>query len=140
MDPIGYADHFLPKIEYTELYPSKTYATLDRVQYNEFLEEITLYLSGDCHAITVNDDIIINSYEQKSYRELLIDKSIRDQCIANPHSLFVELFRKNEIARVILYLFGDTPWFVAVYFRPGFLTVEYYKSAKYQERFGDIVT
>ena len=97
-------------------------------------------MSGDCHAITVNDEIIINSYEQKSYRERLIDKGIRDQCIDNPHSLFVELFRKNENAHVILYLFGDTPWFIAVYFRPDFITVEYYKSAKYQERFGDIAT
>lgn len=138
MDPVNYAAHSLPKIEYNEMYPSKTYAFNDPVQYRDFQDEFALYMSGDCHAITINDDIIINAYEEKTHREQLIDDTIRTHCINSPHSIFVNLFRKNENARVILYMFRDTPWFVAVYFRPGFLTVEYYKSAKYQERFGTV--
>ena len=135
MDPANFAEHSLPKIEYIEKHPSNTYAYLDAVQYKEFQDEILNYVSGDCYAITLDDEILYNSYKEKSVREQLQDDMIRDKIIDDPHRLFVKLFRKNVSARVIVYLFGENPWFVAVYYKPGFLTMEYYKSEKYMEKY-----
>lgn len=135
MDPIGYAEQSLPKIEYHEKLPSKTFAIFDNLEYEKFEDEFIDYVGGDCHAIVVNDEIIINSYKQKSYRERLIDDSIRNNIIDNPHSLFVKLFRENKKARVILYMFGHFPWFLVIHYRPDFLTMEYYNSTKYIEKY-----
>lgn len=136
MDPIGYAEQSLPKIECYEKLPSKTFAILDTIQYEKFEDEFIEYVGGDCHAIVVNDEIIMNSYKEKSYREQFIDDIIRNNIIDNPHSLFVKLFRENKKAKVILYMFAkETPWFVAIYYRPGFLTMEYYNSTKYKEKY-----
>ena len=71
-------------------------------------------------------------------KQSIQEKIIRGTIIDDPHSsIFVNLIRKKEDTRVIVYMFGDTPWFIAAYYHPGvnMLTVEYYKSLKYELRF-----
>ena len=135
MDPANFAKHSLPKIEYNEMHPSKTYAYNDAEQYEEFQEEFLNYVTGDCHAITLNDEVLYNSYDDKSVREQLQEDMIRDKIMDRPHSLFVKLFRTDEKARVIVYLFGQNPWFVAIHYEPGSLKMEYYKSKKYMDTY-----
>lgn len=134
MDPADFAAHSLPKIEYTEKDTSHAYGR-DRASLSEFYEEFTNYISGDCHAITVDDEIIYNSYEPKTIRETIQDGMIRQQLIANPHSLFINMFRNNKSGRVIVYMYGLTPWFVAVYYNHShqLIYLEYYKSKAYEE-------
>lgn len=136
MDPADYATHSLPKIEYYEKRPAKSYA-LGTEEYGEFLKEFQMYIGGDCHAITLNDEIIYNTYENKSVREILQDGLIRDKIIENPHSLFVNIIRKSENARVIVYMFGKTPWFLATYYNSvmKMITLEYYNSQIYLNTF-----
>ena len=133
MDPANFADHMLPKIEYTQLKAPFSYSVDSKPCYDEFCQEFIACVSGDCHAITVNDEILYNSYESKSIRETLQDDMIREKIIENPHSLFVNLFRKKENAHVIIYMLGKTPWFLAVYYHDEMrlLTLEYYKSEEY---------
>ena len=127
----------LPPVEYNEKHPSITYSVNDTSQYDEFLEEFTAYVSGDCHAITIDDEILYNSYDynEKSVREIIQEKAIRGTIINDPHSIFVQLFIEKRNSKVILYMFGNTPWFVCIYYNALLhtLTLEYYKSKKYEE-------
>jgi hypothetical protein len=135
MDPANYAAHMLPKIEYTEARRSKTYSIDSNYpsNYSEFCNEFKEYVSGDCYAITVNDEILYNSYEPKSIRDSLQDDMVRQMIIDAPHNFFAKLFRKKEDARVIVYIFGQTPLFLAAYYHAEkeLLTLEYYKSQKF---------
>jgi hypothetical protein len=141
MDPLNFAENDLPKIEYTEKHASKTYILNDSNDYSKFKEEFLEYVSADCHAITLNDEIIYNGYKEKSVKETLQEDMIRNMIIENPHSLFVNIFRKNKDAHVIVYMFGNNPWFVAVYYKSDLdiLTIEYYKSKKYMERYENVI-
>ena len=96
MDPANFAEHNLPKIEYYEMKPSKTYSVKSKSCYADFGDEFVECVSGDCYAITVDDEILYNAYEQKSIRDSLQDDSIRQMIISNPHDLFVKLFRKKK--------------------------------------------
>lgn len=129
----------LPQIEYIEKAPSKTYYVDDgTTSYSEFRKEFADWVSADCHAITLDDEIIYNSYKPMSVRETLLDGIIRTSIIEYPHSLFVNIFRKGQDARVVIYMFSlDCPWFVLVKYTANqkMLTVEYYKSQKYVDRF-----
>lgn len=138
MDPVDYAIHSLPKIEYTEKLPSVTYAIIDREQYNEFKDDFISYISGDCYAITLNDEIIFNMYKEQLVRDDYLDEMIREKIIDTPDVLFNKIFRKNESARVIVYMSGEDPYFVAVYYTPKYqiITVEYYKSGRYIDKYG----
>jgi len=137
MDPTDFVAHMLPKIEYYELHPSKSYSINSKSCYAEFCEEFAECVSGDCHAITVDDEILYNCYEPKSIRNSLRDDMIRQKIMDNPHELFVKLFRLKKDARVIVYMFAKSPWFLAVYYNPKIemLTVEYYKSKKYMDTY-----
>jgi hypothetical protein len=137
MDPINFAIHSLPKIEYTTKLPSVTYAIIDKEQYNEFRDDFISYISDDCYAITLNDEIIFNMYKEQLVREDYLDEMIREKIIDNPDVLFNKIFRKKEAARVIVYMSGENPYFVAVYYSPDceIITVEYYKSTKYIDKY-----
>ena len=134
MDPANFASHMLPRIEYTQLEaPYSYYVKLD-VGYDEFIEKFLEFVSEDCHAISVDDEIIYNSYESKSIRDTILDTIILHKIIDDPNSLFTPFFKKNK-GKVILYMMGNTPWFVAIYYKDNFITVETYKSTKYEEMF-----
>ena len=136
MDPIGFAQHSLPKIEYTEKRRSQSYAMYDPEQYQEFKLKFLTYALVDCHAITLDDEIIYNMYGKKSIRENIQENLIRDRIISEPDQLFAKnALRNKKNFRVIIYLSGNSPWFVAIYYtaRLDLLTVEYYKSEKYRQ-------
>jgi hypothetical protein len=137
MDPLNYSEYSLPKIEYTELQKSKTYYFGDPEEYNEFKALFTEYVSADCHAITCDDQVVYNCYQEKLLRDIILDDILRREIIDDPHVLFCPILRNKKDARVIVYLFGDTPWFMACYYTASIdiMTVEYYKSEKYSERF-----
>jgi len=137
MDPPNFAENKLPKIEYFEMQRPKSYYIEDKKQYHDFKEEFISYVDADCHAIVVDDEILYNSYIEKSVRESIEDDVIRDKITANPHALFVNLFRKEKNAKVIIYMFGKYPWFVAIYYNAErkLIDVEYYKSNAYISRF-----
>jgi len=137
MDPPNFAENSLPKIEYNEKNRPMSYYIEDKKQYHAFKDEFISYVGADCHAIVVDDEILYNSYIEKSIRERLQDDLIRDKIITNPHALFVNLFRNGKNAKVIVYMFGNYPWFVAIYYNAErkLIDVEYYKSNAYISRF-----
>jgi hypothetical protein len=135
MDPINFAEHNLPKIEYKEIQKSKTYLAYDDYDYNEFKKEFVEWVTASCNAITFDDEIIYNTYKNMSIRESIQEEIIRNMIIDDPHSLLINIFKKNTNSRIIIYLFGENPWYVAIYSSPTFITVEYYKSKKYEEVF-----
>jgi len=133
---------YLPKINYTPMNnPSsasqKCYSVDDSIQYRELQEIISEHVEGDCHAVTINGEILYNSYEPKSPRNKILDTLVRNQISENVHtSLFVELFRKNKHGKIVLYMFGtEATWFLIAYYNPitNLITLEYSKTAGYDK-------
>jgi hypothetical protein len=128
----------LPKIDYTAMdIPSKSYSLNDNLQYKELQENISEHIEGDCWAVTVNGEILYNSYEPKSYRNKILDSLVRNEITENIHgSLFVELIRNNKDGKVVLYMFGiQATWFMVIYYSAvkELFTVEYYKTPRYDK-------
>lgn len=134
MDPINYAEHGLPKIEYTEYARQKVYYTVDVEQHDDLIDEFLDYVCGNCCAITYNDEILYNIYPSLSETEKQQQEIKRVQIIDDPQDLFAKIFASETQSRVIVYI-GDSPMFVAFYYQPNsnFFYVEYYKSKKYEE-------
>ena len=129
---------YLPRIDYTAMNtPTKCYSLDDTIQYQELQEIISEHIEGDCHAVTVNDEILYNSYEPKSKRAQILDSLVRNEIIENVHtSLFVELIRNNQDGKVVLYMFGtNATWFMVIYYSDirKLFTVEYYKTIGYDK-------
>lgn len=128
----------LPKIDYTAMdTPSKCYSLNDDLQYKELKENISEHIEGDCWAVTVNDEILYNSYEPKSPRDKILDSLVRNEITENIHgSLFVELIRSKQDGKIVLYMFGiNATWFMVIYYSAvrELFTVEYYKTPRYDK-------
>jgi len=139
MDPANYVNHKLPKIEYNDLEHLRTYS-LKRC-YGEFCADFKAFVSGDCDAITVDDEILFNNYEPKSLRDSILDDMFRQNIIDNPHNLLVRIIDQKKNAHMILYMCGNTPWFIAVYYNHllRIFTIESYKSQKYIDTYETIM-
>jgi hypothetical protein len=139
MDPANYSQYSLPKIEYTELDKSQIFyfGNNSDEEYAKFKEMFSDYVSADCHAITCDDEVIYNSYQEKSIRDIIIDDVVRREIIDDPHVFFCPIFRNKKDARVIVYMFGVTPWFMACYYTASIdiMTVEFYRSDAFALRF-----
>jgi hypothetical protein len=140
MDPANYSDYSLPKIEYTELDKSQTFyfeKCGDSEDYIKFKELFSNYVSADCHAITCDDQVVYNCYQEKLLRDIILDEVVRREIINNPDMLFVPVLRNKKDARVIVYMLGDTPWFVACYYTASIdiMTVEFYRSDAFALQF-----
>lgn len=109
--------------------PARIYHTEVGHEYEQFLDEFEDHLGADCWALTVNEEIIINSYhEHRPLREKLMDKIIRDAILGEPHSLFVNINRSHVNTRIIVYMFQRDPWFLVIDYDPAAKT---YTTNKY---------
>lgn len=103
-------DNTLYEFGKIEITPSDDTDNTTYINFCEFIEQV---LSGDCWAVKVNGEILFNYFNEheKSYRDRILDDVIRQELIDDVHSsLFVQLFRKNKDADIIIYMFGDDTW------------------------------
>lgn len=72
---------------------------------------ISDYMSGDCHALIVNDEILFTSYDDstKSLKNKIQNQMIRFHIINNVHaSVLCHLYRANVSATIDIYMFERT--------------------------------
>jgi len=93
-----------------------TYFIDDDNEYEMLCNFVKTYVGADCRALTINDEIIFNSYnELTNFKDQIHEDILRDQIIRNPHrSLFCsihrvikdketrELVRKNGVIRIYM--------------------------------------
>lgn len=130
MDPANYSEHSLPKIKYEHLARMNTYDLDDPESYDELKNDFISY-APNCCAITYDDEIIYNVYKKLTIREHVLEDMIRDTICDEPEYIFLRLFKKNESCRIILYMFGDNPWFMAYYYDPELNIIRQERYAKY---------
>ena len=84
----------------------------DEDNYELLKQVFTDYIGADCWALTVNDEIIFNSYDlAKPLREQLIESGIRSMLYMNPHSnLLSTINRKGQVAVIEIYMFESAPF------------------------------
>lgn len=110
----------LPKVEYPYEPEAnmvngvqKVYEAEDKNTYEAFQNMIKKFVGADCWAMTVNDEVIFDSYldNSKSIRSFIEEDVIRDKIFNNPHeTLLVYLHRRNANARIRIYMFYSEPW------------------------------
>lgn len=71
-----------------------------------YKDVISCYTESDCWALTVNDEILWNSYKpDRSYKEIVEENITRQLIINNPHHVFVNVLLRNIDTTIIIYMF-----------------------------------
>src|SRR6185437_2505466 len=69
------------------------------------------YLSADCWALVVNDEVIYNAYVDKTVKENVMEDVMRSHIIKNPHAtMLCSLYRQSRDFVVRLFMFGTESW------------------------------
>lgn len=115
-----YQKEMLPKVEYPYEPEAnmvngvqKVYEAEDKNTYEAFQNMIKEFIGSDCWAMTVNDEVIFDSYldNSKSIRSFIEEDVIRDKILDNPHqNLLVYLHRRKSNAHIRIYMFYSEPW------------------------------
>lgn len=90
-------------------FPLKSFSySQDRQDYSKLLELIRDYVSQDCWAFVINNEIIFNSYnaQSKTFKHILEEKIIRDKIIENPQNIIAEVNCRNINTRIEIYMFS----------------------------------
>lgn len=88
-------------------HPLKDFSLGPNGNYPKLLELIQDYVGADCWAFVVNNEILFNNYndESKTFKQIIEEKIIRDKIIENPHSVLVEVNRRNVNTVIEIYMF-----------------------------------
>jgi hypothetical protein len=69
----------------------------DDLDYNALCKFIKTYVNNDCRALTINDEVIFNSYnELTSFQGQIFEDMLRDQIIKNPHRNLFSLVHRDK--------------------------------------------
>jgi hypothetical protein len=91
---------------------------------------ISYLVGADCWAVTINDEILFNCYDQeKPIRDRILDNLVRKQIVDEPHrSIFVHFFRSQTPVIVRIYMYGSNSAVYQIEFDPNqetFLVTSY---------------
>lgn len=89
----------------------------DGDSYIEFQNMIKSFLGADCWAMTVDNELIFNSYldNSKAIRSFIEEDLIRDKILKNPHeNLLVYLHRRKKNAQIRIYMFYEDSWTINI--------------------------
>jgi len=89
----------------------------------ELFEIIKESVNGSCTAITINEEIIYNSYDpNRGSIRVLQEDLYREQFSKNPHLLVLPY----EKLKIMIYMFYNSPWCILITFSEGYYKVECY--------------
>jgi hypothetical protein len=86
-------------------------------QLNELHTVVKEYVNADCHAVVLDGEVLFNSYRECSYRDRILDYTVRDHISKSPHRhLFAPLLRQNRNFTIEIYMFGyaNGPWKIVI--------------------------
>jgi hypothetical protein len=95
----------------------KEYDDEDKNSYEAFQNMLKDFISADCWAVTVDDEIIFSGYldPSKSIRSFIEEAVIRDKILEDPHAnLLVYLHRRKSNARIRIYMFYTSSWTINI--------------------------
>jgi hypothetical protein len=122
MDPLNYAQYNLPKIEY---FAKKKPITCFLDEAIEIFQEY----ARSCDAVTVDDEVIYNSYS-KTAREFIQEDAILITILNDTERFFRKIMETPKSFRMMLYMKDTEQWFIGIYYNldTDMFIVEFYKS------------
>ena len=122
MDPLNYAQYNLPKIEYIEKKKSIT-------GYLDEVIEIFQEYARSCDAVTLDDEVIYNSYG-KTVREFIQEDTIIIAILNDTERFFRKIMETPKSFRMMLYMRDPEQWFIGIYYNLDLqlFYVEFYRS------------
>ena len=106
-------ESFEPSKEELELISTLT-------SYDKICEFLQNYIGADCWAVTANDEVLFNIYEQKtSFRQRIEDAVIRDHLTKNIHAyLLVYVLGMKTQFVLNIYIFERDSYRLQVTYKP----------------------
>ena len=99
---------------------TSTFMIDDDEDYETLCNFVKAYVDADCRALTINDEVIFNSYnnrasvepstqgDQTNYQGQILEDILRDQIIKNPHrSLFSLVHRTKKEGVIRIYMLEE---------------------------------
>jgi hypothetical protein len=91
--------------------------------YEELLTCIKNYVGADCWAVTVNDEIVFNSYPRedkpRSIKEEIENDMIRHAILKNPHSsVLVHIMRRRLPTTIKIHMFCINGYVLVINYLP----------------------
>ncbi len=110
MDSLPFCELYKPNFGLLSEYNSDSY------DYELLCKLITDYVSADCWAFTVDDEIIFNNYETKEkICDYLQEQLFRKAIIENVHSnILLNIRKRNKDSIIEIYMFQSTPWKIQI--------------------------
>ena len=112
----------------TELFFTRnSYSISNAEQYHELCSELEEYIGADCHAFTIDNEVIFNSFEEElSFANQLKQDIYRDYLTRNIHSyLLCKINRRNRVTVFKIYMFRTNSYIVEVTFQEGIYSIRY---------------
>jgi hypothetical protein len=88
---------------------TSTFVIDDDEDYETLCKFVKAYVDADCRALTINDQVIFNSYNNLSgFQGQILEDILRDQIIKSPHrSLFLPLHRTKKEGVIRIYMMEE---------------------------------
>ena len=92
---------------YNEIYRYNVHNVDD---YQNFVNLLKVNLEGDSWALVMNNQIIFNTYEPKSYRSTILDSVIKNHITTRPCILLNEMISTHMDGYINLYMLETNGW------------------------------
>jgi hypothetical protein len=86
---------------------SRTFST-NGAEFWKLRELVKLYVSTDCWAFIVNDEILFNTYNNssKTFTQIMNESLIRDKIVEDPYIILGEINHRQVNTKTEMYMFG----------------------------------
>jgi hypothetical protein len=107
----------------------RSYTTAKMSEYESLCDLISDLVAADCWAVTINDEILFNSYNRDMpIKKHIKEELIRDKIIKNPHTaILMHINRKQTNFIIKIYMFGQSCWCSSIVYSDGIYSVKFYK-------------
>jgi len=118
---------------YDEISTNKIFDITSPEEYEKFLEEFSECVGADCWAVTLDGIVIYSLYKEDHF----IEDIIRAPLYKYPRDFIDPIISRTKDTRLILYMFGTTPWFIFIDCdtQTKKMTTTHYVSQAYIEKF-----
>lgn len=88
-----------------------------KTEYISLIDAVKEYIEADCHAVVLDGEVLYNIYQNLSYRESVLEYTIREQLMNDPHRhLFAPLFRQQKDFTIEIFMFERDSWKIVIQF------------------------
>jgi hypothetical protein len=125
--------NYLPKLEFNVKRDPMFYRFSNNNDITEFQTRLEEIVMGDCWAILVDNEAVINYYTDRTAKQRIEDSLLMQTLRSDPSLLFGDAFIVKKDINATFYMFGHQTWFIMIDYNAHAdeVSIDYYKSQNY---------